>query len=124
MPILSFRGSVQVFGDDQLALWIRAADGNFLRAIRGNPRVALMYRDEGTKATYQFQGRARVTQDAAQRQQVFQRAPAAERGHDFAMLGAAVVVDLDRVEGYAGLGPQGQVDPIRMLRAGAAHDET
>ncbi|WP_332824034.1 pyridoxamine 5'-phosphate oxidase family protein [Ramlibacter sp.] len=115
-PILSFRGSVQVFSDDQLALWIRAADGNFLRAIRANPRVALMYRDEGTKATYQFQGRARVTADEGDRQRIFQRAPAAERAHDFAMLGVAVVVDLDRVEGYAGLGPQGQVDGIRMLR--------
>ncbi|HEX7891100.1 MAG TPA: pyridoxamine 5'-phosphate oxidase family protein [Ramlibacter sp.] len=115
-PILSFRGSVQVFGDDQLALWIRAADGGFIRAIRENPRVALMYRDEDAKATYQFQGRARVTQDEAERRRVFERAPAAERAHDFAMLGVAVVVDLDRVEGYAGLGPQGQVDGIRMLR--------
>jgi hypothetical protein len=32
------------------------------------------------------------------------------------MLGVAVVVDLDRVEGYAGLGPMGQVDQVRMLR--------
>ena len=115
-PILSFRGSVQTFSDDQLALWIRAADGGFVRAIRDNPKVALMYRDEDAKATYQFQGRARVTQDAGERQRVFDRAPQAERAHDFAMLGVAVVVDLDRVEGYAGLGPQGQVDGIRMLR--------
>jgi hypothetical protein len=60
----------------------------------------------GHKATYQFQGRARVTEVAAERQRIFERAPAVERAHDFAMLGAAVVVDLDRVEGYAGLGPQ------------------
>ena len=115
-PVLSFRGSVQAFSDDQLALWIRAADGHFVRAIRDNPRVAFMYRDEEAKATYQFQGRARVTADDAERRRVFERAPAAERAHDFAMLGVAVVVDLDRVEGYAGLGPQGQVDAIRMLR--------
>ena len=119
-PILSFRGSVQVHGDDQLALWIRNAEGGFIQAIRANPRIALMYRDEQAKATYQFQGRARVTDAAAERERIFQRAPAAERAHDFAKLGAAVVVDLDRVEGYAGLGPQGQVDGIRMLREGAA----
>jgi hypothetical protein len=119
-PVLSFRGSVQAFGDDQLALWVRSADGAFIRAIRANPRIALMYRDEEAKATYQFQGRARVTESPQDRQRIFERAPAVERAHDFAMLGAAVLVDLDRVEGYAGLGPNGQVDPIRMLRAGAA----
>jgi hypothetical protein len=119
-PILSFRGSVQVFGDDQLALWIRAAEGGFVRAIRANPRIALMYRDEDAKATYQFQGRARVTSVPEERQRIFERAPAVERAHDFAMLGVAVVVDLDRVEGYAGLGPQGQVGGIRMLRDRAA----
>lgn len=119
-PVLSFRGSVQVFSDDQLAMWIRSAEGGFIQAIRANPRIALMYRDEEAKATYQFQGRARVTAAPAERQAIFERAPAVERAHDFAMLGAAVVVDLDRVEGYAGLGPQGQVDGIRMLRDPAA----
>lgn len=121
-PILSFRGSVQVHSDDQLALWIRNAQGGFIAAILANPRIALMYRDEGAKATYQFQGRARVTERAAERQRIFERAPAVERAHDFAMLGAAVVVDLDRVEGYAGLGPHGQVDGIRMLRDPAPHN--
>jgi hypothetical protein len=119
-PVLSFRGSVQVFSDDQLAMWIRSAEGGFIQAIRANPRIALMYRDEDAKATYQFQGRARVTSAPADRQAIFDRALAVERAHDFAMLGAAVVVDLDRVEGYAGLGPQGQVDGIRMLRDPAA----
>jgi hypothetical protein len=121
-PILSFRGSVQAFSGDQLALWVRNAQGGFVQAIARNPCIALMYRDEDAKATYQFQGRARVTEDAAERRRIFDAAPAAERAHDFAMLGAAIVVDLDRVEGYAGLGPQGQVDPIRMLRAAANND--
>jgi hypothetical protein len=118
-PVLSFRGSVQAYGDDQLALWIRNAQGAFIQAIRRNPRLALMYRDEEAKATYQFQGRARVDDDADVRRRVFDAAAQAERAHDFAMLGVAVVVDLDRVEGYAGLGPQGQVDAICMLRDAA-----
>jgi hypothetical protein len=118
-PILSFRGSVQAHADDQLALWVRNADGGFIQAIRANPRVAFMYRDEAAKATYQFQGRARVADTPQERQRIYQRAAQAERHHDFAMLGVAVVVDLDRVEGYAGLGPQGQVDGLRMLREAA-----
>lgn len=119
-PILSFRGSVQAFSDDQLALWIRNADGGFIHAMARNPRVAFMYRDEDAKATYQFQGRARVTDAPADRQKIYDQAPPAERAHDVAMLGVAVLVDLDRVEGYAGLGPQGKVDGIRMLRDAAA----
>jgi len=119
-PVLTFRGSVQALGDDQLAMWIRSPEGGFIQSIRANPRIALMYRDEDAKATYQFQGRARVSAEPAQRQAIFDRCHPAERAHDFAMLGVAVVVDLDRVEGYAGLGPMGQVDGIRMLRESAA----
>nr|WP_281068722.1 pyridoxamine 5'-phosphate oxidase family protein [Ramlibacter agri] len=115
-PVLSFRGSLHCHGADQLSLWVRSAEGGFVQAIRRNPRVAFMYRDEEAKATYQFQGRARVVDDPLVRQRVFDAAPTAERAHDFAMLGVAVLVDLDRVEGYAGLGPQGQVDPVFMLR--------
>lgn len=119
-PVLSFRGSVRAWSDDQLALWIRSADGAFIRAIRDNPRLALVYRNEDSKATYNFQGRARVTALEADRRRVFDAAPEAERAHDFAMLGVAVLVDLDRVEGYAGLGPGGQVGQVRMLRNAAA----
>jgi hypothetical protein len=119
-PVLSFRGSVQAWGDDQLAMWVRSADGAFMQAIRRNPRVALVYRNEESKATYNFQGRARVSDLESDRQRVFAAAPEAERGHDFAMLGVVVLVDLDRVEGYAGLGPAGQVDQLRMLRGAPA----
>lgn len=119
-PVLSFRGSVQAWSDDQLAMWIRSADGAFVQAIRSNPRLALVYRNEDSKATYNFQGRARVSRLETDRQRVFEASPEAERAHDFAMLGVAVLVDLDRVEGYAGVGPGGQVGQVRMLRNAAA----
>ena len=115
-PTLSFRGSVQVHGDDSLSLWVRNPQGGFIASILRNPRVALMYRDEGSKATYQFKGRARLAADGAERQAVYEAAPQVERDHDFAMAGAAVIVDLDSVEGYAGLGAGGQTDRIRLLR--------
>ncbi|MFL6694609.1 MAG: pyridoxamine 5'-phosphate oxidase family protein, partial [Ramlibacter sp.] len=106
-PILSYRGSVQADGDDRLAMWIRNPDGLLVRSIARRPKVALVYRNEDTKATYHFQGRARVSDAADDRKRVFDRAAVAEREHDFAMLGVVVLVDLDRVEGYAGLGPGG-----------------
>ncbi len=116
-PALSFRGSVHVHGDDRLALWVRNGDGGFLRAIAKQPRVALMYRNEATKATYQMKGRARVVDDPAERSAIYAASPQVERDHDFAEAGVAVVIDLDSVEGYAGLGAGGQVGRVRMLRA-------
>jgi len=116
-PILSFRGSVQAFSDDQLALWVRNAQGGMLRSLQKNPKVALMYRDEDSKATYQFQGRARVTIDEAERQRIYAASAAVEQAHDFAQLGIGVIIDLDCVEGYASLGPAGQIGRVRMVRA-------
>ena len=115
-PVQSFRGSTQVFADDQLAMWVRNPYGDFIRAITLNPRVALMLRNEEQRSTYQFQGRARVCSDEAVHQQVFARSPQAERAHDFAMLGVAVLIDLDRVEGWAGVGPHGQIGQVNMRR--------
>jgi hypothetical protein len=66
-PVLSFRGSTQVFSGDQLAIWVRNGDGNFIRSIEKYPKLALMYRDEDTRCTYQFQGRARVDSGEAVR---------------------------------------------------------
>jgi len=115
-PVLSFRGSIQAHSDDQLALWIRNTGGPFLTAIENNPRVALMYRDEDSKATYQFQGRARVATNASEWERIYNASAYVEQAHDFAQMGTAVVIDLDKVEGYAGLGPGGQNDKILMVR--------
>jgi hypothetical protein len=115
-PVLSFRGSTQAYSDDQLALWVRNASGSMLQSIAKNPKVALMYRDEDSKATYQFQGRARIATDNAERQRIYDASAPVEQAHDFAHLGVAVIIDLDRVEGYAGLGPAGQIDRVTMVR--------
>lgn len=115
-PHLSLRGSIRTFDDDKLSLWARSADGGLAAAVRTNPAVALLFRDEESRATYQLSGRARVAEDEATRKSVFSAIPAIEQQHDFAMLGAAIIIDLDLVEGYAGLSPMGQVDPVRLVR--------
>ncbi len=76
-----------------------------------------MYRDEDAKATYSMQGRAHIDKSDAARKQVYDTMAQVERDHDFAHLGVAMVIDLDLIEGYAGLSPQGQINPIRMARA-------
>ena len=115
-PILSFRGSTQAFSDTQLAIWVRNSDGNFLNSVAKNPRLALMYRNAKTRALYQFQGRAQVSTDAAVREQIYAHMSQGERNHDYARTGVALIIDLERVEGWAGMGPDGQVGKIRMLR--------
>lgn len=116
-PVMSYRGSVQVTADDQLGLWVRNAQGGFVRAIGLQPRVSFMVRHEDSRATYQLQGRARISPLDEDRRRIFEHAPEAERAHDFAMLGVAVLVDLDHVEGYAGVGPQGQIGQIHLKRS-------
>lgn len=116
-PHLSLRGSVRTFGPDRLCLWARSAEQGLAVALKTNPHVALLYRDEIARATYQLRGRAHVATDEATRAAVFEGCPVIERQHDFARLGAAVIIELDLVEGYAGLGPSGQVDPVRLVRA-------
>jgi len=98
-PVLSLRGSVHVHGDGQLALWARHADGDFVRAIRANPKVALLYRDNDDRTTFTFAGRAWVSEDESVRDRVYSESPKGERDHDLDRKGAAVVIDLQHVEG-------------------------
>jgi hypothetical protein len=110
-PHLSLRGTTQVFSPTQLAMWARDRGGGLLKAIPANPHVALFYRDPATRASYQFAGRAHVEEDPNVRDSVFLSSPAAERNLDARRLGAAVIIDLDRVEGT---GPAGR---FRMERS-------
>jgi len=121
-PHLSLRGSLRTLDEARLALWARSASDGLAAAVRHNPHVALLYRNEETRATYQLEGRAFVADDADLRAQVYAALPGIEQQHDFAQLGAAVVIELDRVEGYAGLGPAGQIDPVRLIRSASAQN--
>jgi hypothetical protein len=113
-PVLSFRGSTAVHSDDQLGLWIRNNQGGTIEAIKRNPQVALMYRS-ATVPMLQFQGRARIATDAAERNRVFDAAPERERNSDPERKGTAIVIDLDRVNGILGFDKDG---PIWVQMAG------
>ena len=113
-PVASFRGSVQTYSDDQLGLWARNAEGDTLDAIRANPNVVLIYRS-ATTPVLQFHGRARIASDEAERKRVFESAPEREQAADPERKGAAVIVDLDRVEGVLRFGPNGP-EFVRLKR--------
>jgi Pyridoxamine 5'-phosphate oxidase len=107
-PALSFRGSTQVYSDDQLGLWIRNTAGGTIEAIRRNPHVAMMYRS-ATTPLLQFQGRARIATDETERKRVFEKSPEREQKSDPERKGNAIVIDLDKVEGVLRFGADGPV---------------
>lgn len=107
-PLLSFRGSAIPFSDTQLSFWARNAGGGTLAAIRQNPQVAFMYRS-ATVPMLQFTGRARITEDAAERDKAFSLSSPKEQERDPDRKGVAVIVDLDTVNGVLGFGEAGPI---------------
>jgi hypothetical protein len=113
-PTVSFRGSVQTYSDDQIGFWARHAQGGTIDAIEANPNVVLVYRS-ATTPILQFHGRARIASDETERTRVFENAPQREQDADPERKGAAVIVDLDRVEGLLKVGPDGP-EFVRLRR--------
>jgi len=108
---LSFRGTIQAYSDDQLALWAREPEGGLPRNVGDRPHVTLFYHDPASRTSYTFYGRARVEHDPAARAAIFENSHPRERQMDFRRRGVAIVVDLTRVEGRAAGGR------VLMLRA-------
>jgi general stress protein 26 len=98
-PHMSLRGSTHVHAPDQLAIWVRKAEGGIVEAIAANPAVSLLYRDSDSRTTYVFSGRAHVESDEETRRAVYDACPEPERDHDPDRRGVAVLIDLDEVRG-------------------------
>jgi len=111
VPVLTFRGSVQVLNDQSLCAWIRQASGGLMKAIQKNPAISLAYRD-GSKAMLLIQGRARVAENDELRNRVWELTPEVEQNHDPARKGAAMIIEVDRIQGSSTGG-----EPVRMARA-------
>lgn len=110
-PNLSLRGSTQAYSDTQLSIWVRHANGGLANAVKNNPQMTLMYRDPPARTTLTFQGRGHFETDEAVRSRVFDLMPEVEQKHDLARTGAALIIDIDRLQGQT---PRGGV---RMQRS-------
>jgi hypothetical protein len=100
-PHLSYRGTVQTYGDGQLALWARDPVSGIAGAIATNPRLVLLYGDliSEKRAFLTFRGRGRVDNDEAVRRAVFENSHPGEQERDKERKGVAIIVDLESVEG-------------------------
>jgi hypothetical protein len=101
-PELSFRGSVQAYSDNQLAIWVRNPEGGLNRAIGKNPSLALLYGDvtPESRAIITFRGRGRIDKSNDVRRTVYNNAAAGERERDRERKGDALIIDLDSVDGF------------------------
>ena len=114
-PRLTFRGSLQTFSDDQVGFWARNPGGGTMDNIAANPHVSMMMRNPQTRVMLQLMGRARRV-EGADREQVYANAPEFEQRADADKKGVAVIVDIDRVEGFLGMGPDGKPRFVRLSR--------
>ncbi len=97
-PGLGYRGSTQVYSDDQLAIWARNPSGGIVKAAEsGRTKLALLYRNPETRVAWLFHGRARVDDDPKVRERVYDGSPEVERGLDPERKGRALIIDIDRV---------------------------
>ena len=115
-PRLTFRGSLQTFSDDQVGFWARNREGGTMSNIAANPQVAMVMRNPDTRLVLQLFGRARVAPEGADRDRVYANAPEIEQRADAEKKGAAVIVDLDRVEGFLGMDAEGKPRFVRLAR--------
>jgi len=103
-PVQSLRGSTQVYGPTQLGIWVRNAEGGLVRAIQKNPRLSLLYRDSSTRSTIIIQGIGHIENDPEVRRRLYEMTPEVEQMHDPERKGAALIIDVTRMQ--AG-GPKG-----------------
>jgi hypothetical protein len=103
-PSLSLRGSVQVYSDHELSIWVRNASGGLIRSLQKNPTVSLLYRDSKSRTTLIFKGRGHVETDEAIRNRVFELSPEVEQNHDTERTGAVVLVDVRSLQGTSARG--------------------
>ena len=100
-PNLSYKGSLMVFSNDELAFWERARKGGFAQ-LTVNPNVVVMYRNALLRKAWRFYGRARVYETGEIREQVMNQTVNDELDRDPERSGAAVVITVNRITTLGG----------------------
>jgi len=97
-PHVSRRGSTQVYGPQQLAIWVRKREDGLAKAVEMRPEVTLFHLDIVERGiAYTFYGRGRVTEDTEVADRVFAASPEAEQAQDPERKGIPLIIDLERV---------------------------
>jgi hypothetical protein len=102
--VLSLRGSVVVYSDSRLALWVRNPAGGLVGAVAERPGLSLLYRDSRTRTTLIVRGQGHIESDPAVRERVFELTPEVEQLHDVTRRGVALIVDVTEIRGTSPTG--------------------
>jgi len=96
-PDVALKGSLMIWDVDHVAWWERGR-AETEAAVRANPRVAVMVRNSTRdRRTLRFYGEARIVDDPALRERVWERVVQVEKDTDPEKNGVAVLVRIDRV---------------------------
>jgi hypothetical protein len=96
-PDLALKGSLMVWDKDHLAWWERARRETHA-AITGNPKVAVFVRNvTRDRRGLRFYGTARIVDDPALREQIWERVLQVEKDTDKDKKGDAILMRVDRV---------------------------
>lgn len=99
MPNMSMRGSVQVYSDTQLSIWVRNKEGGMVKALAKNPYIGLLYRDNATRSTLIVQGRGHVETDPEIVEKVWNGIQDVEQKHETREPGCALIIDVIKMQG-------------------------
>jgi membrane-associated protease RseP (regulator of RpoE activity) len=99
LPVLSLRGSLQVFSPTELSIWVRNPKGGLVASVGTNPNVSLLYRDSKLRTTLVIKGQAHVDEGEDARRRAYELAPEVEQLHDPAREGAALIIDVSEISG-------------------------
>jgi len=104
-PSLSLRGSTYAYNDHQIAIWARSKEG-IAKAIEKNPWVSILYRENPTRSTLIFEGKAHIVQDRNEALKIHDSISEVEINHLTRDTGAAILIDIAQVDGST---PEGTV---------------
>jgi hypothetical protein len=110
-PSLSLRGSVMAYSPTQLAIWARTK-GGIVKALEKNPYVSMLYRENPTRSTLIFEGKARVLPESDEAYRIHDATPEVERNHLSRETGAAIIIEVENVDGST---PEGRVKVRRSV---------
>lgn len=105
-PQISPKGSVAVYDERTLCYWERAFRTAYER-VSENPQVVVYYRNGERAKDYpggiiRFHGNARIVDDPAIREAVWQKTIAHEQERDPEKKGIAILIEVQRVEELSG----------------------
>ena len=101
LPNVSYKGSVMVFSDTELAFWERARKGGFSQ-LSDNPNIVVMYRNTELRKSWRFYGNVTIYDSGEIRDQVLEKTVQLELDRDPDRLGVAVIIKVTKITTLGG----------------------